>query len=52
MTVRERVLASRLVVKIDEQSRYAQRIGLSYSLDTEPASNAKNSNVKETNKNS
>ena len=48
MTVRERVLASRLVDKIDAQSRYAQRIGLSYKLDTESASNEGNTSVKNT----
>ena len=30
MTVRERVLANRLIQKIDDNERYAKQIGLSY----------------------
>ena len=32
MTVRERIIASRLIQKIDNQASYANQIGLSYSL--------------------
>jgi hypothetical protein len=31
MTVRERVLASRLIQKIDDNESYARQIGLSYA---------------------
>ena len=34
MTVRERVLASRLIQKIDGQNGYAKQIGLSYEIAT------------------
>lgn len=32
MTVRERVLASRLIQKIDNQSDYAKHIGIGYTI--------------------
>ena len=32
MTVRERVIASRLIMKIDAQGSYAEQIGLSYEV--------------------
>ena len=32
MTVRERVIASRLISKVDEQSSYAKQIGISYEV--------------------
>jgi len=32
MTVRERVIASRLIMKIDVQGSYAEQIGLSYDM--------------------
>ena len=32
MTVRERVIASRLAMKIDAQGSYAEHIGLSYEV--------------------
>lgn len=34
MTTRERVLASRLIQKIDSNSNYAKQIGLSYKMPT------------------
>lgn len=34
MTVRERVIASRLIMKIDAQGSYAEQIGLSYGAKT------------------
>ena len=37
MTVRERVLASRLIQKIDSQKDYAKQIGLDYTLTTDGA---------------
>lgn len=32
MTAQERVIASRLIQKIDTQEKYAEKIGLSYKL--------------------
>jgi len=32
MTVRERVIANRLIMKIDAQGSYAEQIGLSYEI--------------------
>ena len=32
MTVRERVTANRLIMKIDSQTGYAEQIGLSYKM--------------------
>ena len=32
MTVRERVITNRLIMKIDSQTGYAEQIGLSYNL--------------------
>ena len=32
MTVRERVIANRLIMKIDTQTGYAKHIGLSYEM--------------------
>lgn len=40
MTVRERVIANRLIIKIDTQTGYAEQIGLSYEM-----VGAKNSDV-------
>lgn len=37
MTVRERVLASRLIQKIDRQNGYAKQIGLRYEITTAEA---------------
>ena len=34
MTTRERVLASRLIKKIDNNKNYARQIGLSYAVST------------------
>lgn len=34
MTARERVLASRLIQKIDNNESYARQIGLSYTVST------------------
>ena len=34
MTARERVLASRLIQKIDNNENYARQIGLSYAVST------------------
>lgn len=34
MTVRERVLASRLIQKIDAQIAYSKKLGVSYKLET------------------
>ena len=33
MTVRERVLASRLIEKINDNPKYARQIGLSYEME-------------------
>lgn len=33
MTVKERMIASRLIQKIDEQGSYAEKIGLSYEIE-------------------
>lgn len=41
MTVRERVLASRLIQKIDNQSDYAKHIGIGYTIVSAHPSNVK-----------
>ena len=40
MTARERVLASRLIQKIDNNENYAKQIGLSYTMATAGATKA------------
>ena len=49
MTVRERVIASRLIMKIDAQSSYAKQIGLSYEV-TPKENNRKENHQKENKK--
>ena len=41
MTVRERVLSSRLIQKIDNQRDYAKNIGISYTIVPVQVSNEK-----------
>lgn len=48
MTVRERVIASRLIMKIDAQGIYAEQIGLSYEV--KPAEKTVKENYKKENK--
>lgn len=43
MTVRERVLTSRLIQKIDNNSNYSRQIGLSYTVS---AAGSKEYNIK------
>jgi len=44
MTVRERVIASRLIMKIDAQGSYAEQIGLSYEVKPAEKTVSTNSN--------
>ena len=45
MTVRERVLASRLIQKIDKNEIYARQIGLSYMVSMVEANKNNNKSV-------
>lgn len=47
MTVRERVLASRLIQKIDTQNMYAKELGVSYKLEASREKKGKGNKSKE-----
>ncbi len=51
MTAKERVLASRLIQKIDNNESYARQIGLSYTVLTAGSSKINNRPIQEEEKN-
>ena len=51
MTARERVLASRLIQKIDNNESYARQIGLSYTVSTAGAKNYNSKPIQKKEKN-
>lgn len=51
MTARERVLASRLIQKIDNNESYSRQIGISYAVSTAGAKNCNSKPIQKKEKN-